>query len=366
MTKTKKIAVVLITIVAIMATFVISASARYSSVGVQVPSVSFNIIRDDDLANVRIARVMTEPALLDSDIVGYQSQYSGNVNESVRSQWRYDSVGDELELYFASNNSNYDAVIYFGSLPAFYNGARQQLLFYPMVGYSVSNDFVIDAHEIDYDVFGDSLYYEIRGYTVTSTEDRTLYKWVRYDDIVGWDLLSVLTDEEAEHSVISYVGIYYNYLNDESIQGSSTLNRFIIPDGNSFAKREAENHGPFGIRDYNNRVIGDGLIASNQYQYEMGYDSGYDVGFTEGTENGYDSGYDEGYHIGFENGEVYGVDHAIEERGLFAFIIDSIEAFFSYPLFDLPNGGQISLGSLLGVVVGALVFVWILKLIAGG
>ena len=64
-------------------------------------------------------------------------------------------------------------------------------------------------------------------------------------------------------------------------------------------------------------------------------------------------GYDAGYIMGYEDG--------VEGVGFFDFIINSAEAFLTAELFP-----GFSFGLLLMAIVGVSLFIWILKLFAGG
>lgn len=111
---------------------------------------------------------------------------------------------------------------------------------------------------------------------------------------------------------------------------------------------------PVYYYDNNLATLGDLSVRTFLHISRLEENNGYDTGYMTGLEEGREIGYKEGQ------------DNFIDERGLFAFVISSIDSLFSFPLFDLPNGGTISLGLILGTIVGALIFVWILKLIAGG
>lgn len=116
----------------------------------------------------------------------------------------------------------------------------------------------------------------------------------------------------------------------------------------------------------NTRYIADYTRFASDHGYEIGYRDGNGEGYLTGYDEGLEYGYDVGYDTGYGAGVTYGAENAIDEMGFFSVFTKSIDALMDFPLFDLPNGDHISLGLLLGVIVGAMAFVWLLKLIAGG
>ena len=104
--------------------------------------------------------------------------------------------------------------------------------------------------------------------------------------------------------------------------------------------------------------------------YNNGYTEGNDVGYTNGYNEGEDVGYNNGYNAGLELGYTPGYNDGYNEaiqqneiikRGMFGWIMDSVQGFMDFEIFD-----NFTIGWMLSVVVGVSCLIWLLKLLAGG
>lgn len=122
--------------------------------------------------------------------------------------------------------------------------------------------------------------------------------------------------------------------------------------------------------------------------WQLGYDRGYFVGsgegFSAGEEYGYQSGFDDGYRMGigtnasYQDGYDTGYNDAVNQISSGEFGRNLLGNTFSAPFealsqftivsWELQNGNQveITLGAVLSAVIGVGLFIWFLKLFAGG
>lgn len=114
--------------------------------------------------------------------------------------------------------------------------------------------------------------------------------------------------------------------------------------------------------------------------YNLGYDDGYRVGFGAGYDEGYDDGYDQGYDEGLGDNTAYqsGYDAAVRDidSGEFGrnFIGNVLKApFDALNTFTLVQWTTaegttitISLAAIISAAIGVSLFIWFLKVFAGG
>lgn len=364
MKKSKKIAVVLIAIVALMATFVISSSAYLVEEGtsqirdVYVPSVTTTVPKTNGITQT--------PTAFGAPLSGGYYYRAGDAVNSVRvtvtdggyyqdynvdGRLHTSSQSGVLTFFMVSQNSFQFHMDFGDTLGAITSR------FYPELTYG---DNITPTLHISAKV---GLFTDINSSGIAYGEYSSLRAFTDY--IVqanyreGVDYYtSYLNRNETDN-------VFYNFYDGTDTQSVQSVNGYInnpMEDGTGYVMVAVQVSTYDGADFVNTPSYFDGTnttISRMSHKYNTWVaETFYDAGQTGGYSNGYSDGYDEGYDEGIEK--------AIEDRGMFAFIIDSLEAFFSYPLFDLPNGGHITLALLLGVIVGALVFVWILKLIAGG
>lgn len=129
---------------------------------------------------------------------------------------------------------------------------------------------------------------------------------------------------------------------------------------------------------------------SNPHQFYQGflggYSYGYGDGYSEGNDDGREQGYNEGYTHGYNNGikDGTGLDYTegynqairdIEDgdfgrnflSGIFNAPMDAMNEFV-IASWETPGGNtmRITLGAVLGACIGVSIFVWFLKMFAGG
>lgn len=365
MKKTKKILYVLISTIAVIAVLAINAFA-FTGTGVglyKLPNVSYYVSdRLTDGKAVSYARDTNFEALNDASASNYDDYLSvagGDVTNSVRSRWKYDYQGTSSGTYHdacfilqsATNNPIYNISVDLQNYPFAYG-----MFDYSRIGlyqyncYTVDNNFV---YEPSFDV--NNMQVSVL-WTDCNVDPPVTRRTFLYDFGLQWGSYSSnIINAVLYHTGLSDYDLYELgncFVNNISIQVDNRYGGYNA----SFVELYFYSEGFDFYRSLSENTLSDGRYAFNDLIGDLNYIAHQD-------------GYKEGYDKASEKFDYYydlGVEQAIEERGMFAFVIDSLEAFFSYPLFDLPNGGNISLGLLLGVILGALVFVWILKLIAGG
>lgn len=99
-----------------------------------------------------------------------------------------------------------------------------------------------------------------------------------------------------------------------------------------------------------------GLVLGNLG--DISYSEGYDAGEADG----YTAGFHAGYNEGFPEGKIEGLANVKGVWGSFGdFLTDVVGSFFSFELWD-----GFSLGGVMAIIVGAMLFVAFLKVFAGG
>lgn len=126
----------------------------------------------------------------------------------------------------------------------------------------------------------------------------------------------------------------------------------------------------YGAVRLNSRVIEktfDGLSYGNvEGVINSASDSAYNEGFSAGEAAGYSDGYRageyDGYSEGYKEGQIKGhADLKNAWGSLDDFLTSTVGSFFSFELWD-----GFSLGGVMAIIVGALLFVAFLKVFAGG
>lgn len=180
-------------------------------------------------------------------------------------------------------------------------------------------------------------------YVTTYDTDTSVYHNLYYggENIVGVNYISGYID--------GAVGDYYNFVDIQ----------ICIQD---FTGEKGYFNGFDSNCDYLTDIFVSGI---QQYGYiageELGYDYGFDKGLAEGYQGGLDDGREEGYQMGYDEGYGIGYNDGFEAVGAFDFIIHGVEGFLSAELFP-----GFSFGILLMAVAGLGMFIWILKIFAGG
>lgn len=105
-------------------------------------------------------------------------------------------------------------------------------------------------------------------------------------------------------------------------------------------------------------------IQQLDYDYNIG--QLYHEGYNDGYDEGYDNGYSTGGYLGYENGYADGVDVSNQAntllRGVSTILGALLNAVFIFLNFEVFG---ISLASILSIMLGLVMLVWILKLIRG-
>lgn len=118
-----------------------------------------------------------------------------------------------------------------------------------------------------------------------------------------------------------------------------------------------------------------GVIDGNNDAYDLGYQNGYDIGASAGYASGYELGLQDG-----RNGDAYndGYNAAVRDiksgdfgrnflSGIFTAPLDAMKEF-NLVEWETEDGRTISINliSILSAVVGLSLFIWFLKMFAGG
>lgn len=374
MSKLKKTLIVVTTLVVLVASFVISSFALPSEEaleGSSLPKVSFSGIRSNGEfytgTDVMFPAIDTHPETFGR----YHAQISGDVTGSIRSRWTYIYDNDDFNYPFSlsmlTENLTYDIVIDF-PLDSLGEDEYGDIGWDFQTCYMVNNSFLYtptDQNEFSENNFLVTLVlvdsrgsfspnpnFDDNGFCIIETS--TPYVISLREFLDGYAIFDLNYVSISRMVISTFDNIYYTYgqLNLQSWSNYRYKEAFYLESrfkekGNDYIKSVGFSEG-----------------------YDVGYEDGEAEGYAEGKADGFESGkivgYDRGYDVGYLTGKNYGASNAIEEMGVFSMFTKSIDALMDFPIFDLPNGGTISLGLLLGVIVGAMAFVWLLKLIAGG
>lgn len=125
----------------------------------------------------------------------------------------------------------------------------------------------------------------------------------------------------------------------------------------SFLDQHATRYDNSTSDDYNK-----GFDAGYNAGYVQGKSDGYNQGFSAGSSEGYDLGYDAGYDDGFlaSGSANFGKNLLGDTLNV------PINALNGFVLFKAPNGIDVTLGGVVGAVIGLSLFVMFLKIFAGG
>ena len=135
--------------------------------------------------------------------------------------------------------------------------------------------------------------------------------------------------------------------------------------------------GFYEVLQYSYRV---GYDDGNRFGYQLGFDDGYIKGEIDGYDNGYAVGYNDGYSENIFYADAYndGYYDAVSEVKSGDFGRNFLSGVFTAPLKALENftlvswrtqSGttiSISLITILSAIVGLSLFIWFLKMFAGG
>lgn len=365
MNKFKKISVILIAIVTIVGTFAINSFAipgHSSPVSKIIPSATAIVEKTGGITQT--------PTAIAKNPYAYDELYTGgNVDNSVRinvySTDTYladDGVPGTKSLHFVFTSRNaFKFYIDFGAISdtLTYSGnfiptGSSDVASYFRFSYKVGGAQSINSLSRPYNLFSvDSSLSNIQlGGVTLEAEPRTvdnfdtdvyLYHDFSYggENIAGINYISGVVDGD--------VGNYYNFIDIQ----------ICIQDFSN-------SKGYFNGVDTNCDMLTDAFLAGiHQTSYavgeEMGYDYGFDRGLAEGYQSGFDDGRDEGFQQGYNDGYDIGYNDGFEAVGAFDFIINGVEGFLSAELFP-----GFSFGILLMAVAGLGMFIWILKIFAGG
>lgn len=100
------------------------------------------------------------------------------------------------------------------------------------------------------------------------------------------------------------------------------------------------------------------MSLSQGMTYAEGYNYGYELGLTQGYNQGYDDGFDDGNSAG--ESASFGKNLLGETLNV------PINALNGFVLFTAPNGHDVTLGGVVGAVIGLSLFIMFLKIFAGG
>lgn len=104
------------------------------------------------------------------------------------------------------------------------------------------------------------------------------------------------------------------------------------------------------------------LQANMSISQGMSYAEGYKYGYELGLNQGYNQGYDDG----FDDGNTAGTSASFGKNLLGDTLAVPINALNGFVLFTAPNGTNVTLGGVVGAVIGLSLFIMFLKIFAGG
>lgn len=116
------------------------------------------------------------------------------------------------------------------------------------------------------------------------------------------------------------------------------------------------------INDISNKAYQEGQLAGYIAGEKEAYDRGYQAGIITSQKEAYEEGEQAGYEVGWDSGyDKAHSENLIVKKGMFSWIMDSIQGFMQFELFE-----GFSIGLVLSVIVGLSSLIWILKVIVGG
>ena len=131
--------------------------------------------------------------------------------------------------------------------------------------------------------------------------------------------------------------------------------------------------GDVTLTDFPQQAIGAGTGYEQGYEQgeQIGYDDGFSAGYSEGLTNG--AGFDidqvrqEGYNQGYTQAESDLLDSETWGGNFLGDIFSApMIGLSQFVLFEAPNGIQVTLGGVVGAVIGMILLVTFLKFFAGG
>lgn len=94
------------------------------------------------------------------------------------------------------------------------------------------------------------------------------------------------------------------------------------------------------------------------FGFSSGYDAGYEKGYSQSTIDSYNEGYAEGYAVG--TSEMFGLNMLGDTLSA------PVDALNNFTIYTTSNGFEVTLWGVLSAVIGAGLFIWFIKMFAGG
>lgn len=211
--------------------------------------------------------------------------------------------------------------------------------------------FDIDSSVTNYWEYEDTLHFEV---LITYRDDegntyRTVPKSIYYDDFDMFYHEDDSTFWKDSESLFQYCGV-------DSYEYFITNVTFYYPTNTGIA---------YGVNLYFHINNGSQYIAQEQYLQNIldmnvvGNEESYENGFNEGFGSGYQEGLrsedNVSYSQGFEDGSDF------NETGVWGMISSSVGGFLGFEIY-----GGFTIGQLLMICLAVPLFIWIIKLLAGG
>lgn len=356
MKKWNKIVIILTTVVVLfVSVFAVSSYALdTTNLKFGLPSVNYVYYSDG------YAMYASAPSLMPNTEGGNGSfGYFGNKNSSVRYGWRRFSSDTFYEYYQCASTSEkrYGISIDMAYLKL---AGRNNSAFDVGLSFSISSDVgsaddsftptgqLIDSgYSARVRVYGLDGYFFDSGAVQNGTYISATQTFVDTSVDIGSSvyLSSILSQYYDYAPYISRIDIDVPY-----VEGYFTTFYFNLYTGGVDYSHLGNHYMPM-----NDSSI---LHMTEVDAFNRGIESGKSMGYSDGYNAGYDAGVDEGYEYGYEQGTA---NNQLVNNGMFSWIFDGIQGFMQFELF--PN---FSIGLVLSVICGASLFIWLLKLFAGG
>lgn len=276
-------------------------------------------------------------------------QYYGDMDDSVRYGWTIQEAGTYYERICMRSSSEHDYGSVYDMNYLRVNGLANNafdMMFVAGVYKSMDENFnnLVQASTDDVPYYAQTA--RVTAYLIRDTENFV----VDFDvNNSGSVYLTNILLQHYNIDVSDGVPIYLSKLEiDYKDYGANkyTYGQIYIYTRNGSLFYQANNFLPGGAQD---------LVHTYYNETSQGaYNNGYNVGFQEGTRESFDVGYESGYNVAIQENEIV-------ERGMFGWVMDSVQGFMEFEIFE-----GFSIGWMLSVVVGVSCLIWLLKLLAGG
>lgn len=188
---------------------------------------------------------------------------------------------------------------------------------------------------------------------------------------------------EIGQTIGDWLNSEYNTVGAEVVTGQiltmeddvSFISFVTIESNQCYSTYKVLNTGPndwvypsYELIDGKRFVLEKGELVS--YCYKQGwldsFDTWYNSGYNSGYNTGYNEGYSEGESDGYYNGLSMGESSALGQNLLGDILSAPIRALDGLVIIDTPSGFTISVWNIFSALIGIALFIWFLKMFAGG